>query len=98
MIANKIFFNNIPVFNNFSLAEDGVTLNPFVHFNLLWTPDFPLKEKPLDTTGYNPLHLSAGFGVSLITQAFAVELYYNAYVKKNNHDVGREFSIRFGLD
>lgn len=88
-------FNNIPVFNNFSLLDDGIAIKPFLHFNVLWTPEFSEKDKSSD---YNPLHLSSGFGVSLLTQAFSLELYYNAYVKKNRHDVGREFSIKFGLD
>jgi hypothetical protein len=124
MISNKILLNNIPIFNNFSLVEDGISINPFVHFNLLWTPDFKkdvIKMTPSEietkatrenmnnnananithadsSDSYNPLHLSAGFGVSLITGAFALELYYNAYLKKNSHDVGKEFSIKFGLD
>jgi hypothetical protein len=97
MLGNKIIFNNIPIFNNFSLNEDGIALHPFAHFNLLWTPEFPQNEKKTEND-YNPLHLSAGFGISLTTGAFAIEVYYNAYVKKNNHDVGKEFSIKFGLD
>ncbi len=92
MISNKVIFNNIPVFNNFSLIDDGVSLNPFIHFNALWTPESSTQPE------YNPLHLSAGFGFSLMTNALACEIYYNAYIKKNSHDVGREFSIKFGLD
>jgi hypothetical protein len=97
MISNKILLNNIPIFNNFSLVEDGISVSPFVHFNLLYTPELEksVESKPLE---YDPLHLSAGFGVSLLTGAVAMEIYYNAYVKKNLHDVGKEFSIKFGLD
>ncbi len=90
---NKIHFNSIPVFNNFSLIDDGFTINPFVHFNLLWNPEFNKKDE-----NYDPLHFSAGFGISLIHQAATFDIYYNAFIKKNQHDVSREFSIRFGLD
>jgi hypothetical protein len=108
MISNKVLLNNIPIFNNFNLLEDGMQINPFIHFNLLWTPKslnlFKSKSTPVeeivkpDAQEYNPLHVSGGFGVSLLTQAFAIELYYNAYVKKNSYDVGTEFSIKFGID
>jgi hypothetical protein len=101
MVSNKIIINNIPIFNNFSLVQDGISIDPFIHFNLLWTPECCNKDKKETDTkpnGYDPLHLSAGFGVSLLTGAFAMEVYYNAYVKKNYHDVGKEFSIKFGLD
>lgn len=91
---NKILFNNIPVFNNFSLVDDGISVNPFVHFNLLWNPEF----KNVEENKYDPLHLSAGFGISLIHEAVSFEIYYNAFIKKNEHDIGREISFRFGLD
>ncbi len=94
---NKILLNNIPVFNNFSLVEDGFTISPFIHFNLLWNPDFS-KSKKEEVEIYDPLHLSAGFGVSFIHQAVSFEIYYNAFLRKNQYDVGREFSIRFGID
>lgn len=99
MISNKVLFNNIPIFNNFSLVDDGISVSPFIHFNLLYTPQLKKSDdsetKPSD---YDPLHLSAGFGVSLLTGAVSMEVYYNAYVKKNFDDVGKEFSIKFGLD
>lgn len=113
MISNKILLTNIPVFNNFNLLNDGIQISPFIHFNLLWTP-FSQKsqnslaktdsEYKLQTVGndkmepYHPLRASAGFGMSLLTQAFAVEFYYNAYLKKETDDVGTEFFIKFGID
>lgn len=115
MVSNKVKFTNIPIFNNFNLVDNGLLISPFIHFNLLWTPDLseilknrgviksettqavPSTDKaPIDH--YDPLHLSAGFGISMKTQWVSLELYYNAYVKKNSHDVGKEFSIKFGLD
>ncbi len=97
---------NIPVFNNFNLINDGIQISPFLHFNLLLTPysqpdvkhfhkqenDRVISENP------NPIRISAGFGLSLVTQAFGIEMYYNAYLKKEIHDIGSEFFIKFGID
>jgi len=105
MISNKVLLNNIPVFNKYTLHENGFQISPFVHLNLLWTPELSNTKKNINpenaekpTDDYNPIHLSAGFGVSMISFAASLEIYYNAYLKKNSHDVGREFSIKLGLD
>ena len=105
MLSNKFLLTNIPVFNNFNLINDGIQISPFIHLNFLWTP-FTQKnitkdlEHKLDSQIHveHPLRISAGFGMSLLTQAFAVEFYYNAYLKKELHDVGTEFFIKFGID
>jgi len=105
MLSNKFLLTNIPVFNNFNLINDGIQISPFIHLNFLWTP-FTQKNitKDLDDKlnsqkhVEHPLRISAGFGMSLLTQAFAVEFYYNAYLKKEFHDVGTEFFIKFGID
>jgi hypothetical protein len=59
MISNKILLNNIPIFNNFSLVEDGISVSPFVHFNLLYTPELEksVESKPLE---YDPRGLGIG--------------------------------------
>jgi outer membrane protein assembly factor BamA len=104
MFGNKFYFNNIPLFNKFDLEKTGIQISPFAHFNLLFTPEFPLKvrneqiEQNEKLEKYNPLHLSAGIGVSVITPIMGIEFYYNAYIKKNSRDVGQSFSINFGLD
>ena len=113
MLANKILLTNIPVFNNLNLINDGLQISPFLHFNLMWTPFSQKNQKNFhknlenqsesekkinDLADLHPLRISTGFGVSLITQAFAVEFYYNTYLKKECYDIGREFFIKFGID
>ena len=113
LLANKILLTNIPVFNNFNLINDGLQISPFLHFNLLWTPFSQKNQKSFsknlenevesetkinDLADLNNIRISSGFGVSLITQAFAIEFYYNTYLKKESYDVGREFFIKFGID
>lgn len=47
---------------------------------------------------HSPLYYSAGFGLSYFTEFIALEGYYNAFVKKNNNDIGLEFGFNIGLD
>lgn len=97
---NKIFIQDIPVFNSFEYSRDNFQITPFVHFNTLWMGDTKKyhTSKQEATSIYNPLHLSAGFGVNLLTSSVSIELYYNAFVKKNSYDIGSELSISFGID
>jgi hypothetical protein len=94
MFNNKIFIQNIPVINTFNILRDGFQMTPFFHVNLLWAPE-KLSEK---SDKYDPFYVSAGFGINLLTEAIAIELNYNAYIRKNSHDIGNEFYINFGID
>jgi hypothetical protein len=94
MLSNKLYMQHVPIFNNFQILRDGFQVTPFIHFNLLFTPEFAqtsLKD-------HSPLHLSSGFGLNFLTEGISVELYYNAYIKKNSKDIGQEFSVSFGID
>jgi hypothetical protein len=100
MFGNKIMFNKLPIFGSKGLLEKDWQINPFFHFNLLWTPEtshfLNLNENRQHLL--NAVRFSAGCGLSLISKIGAIEFYYNAFVEKSSNDVKREFSIRYGID
>ena len=91
---NKFMYNNIPLLSNYTMFKDGFEISPFVFANFLVCGN---SNKKIDKD-YDMFHYSTGFGLNLLTDAFNVEVFYNLYVKKNKYDIGKEFSINFGLD
>jgi hypothetical protein len=100
MLQNKIMLNNIPLLNSTEFLKKNWQINPFVHFNFLWTPelsyfkDLTKNRKNLQ----DDFRFSAGWGFSILTKLFAIEVLYNAFVEKSSRDVKREFSVRLGVD
>jgi len=94
MLKNKILYNNIPILSNYSLTKDNFEIAPFVFFNVLYCGNSNIYNEK----DYERLHYSTGFGINVLTDAFNIELYYNLFVKKNKHDITREFAINIGLD
>ena len=39
LFGNKVLLTGLPVFNNFSLLNDGFQISPFFHFNFMLLPD-----------------------------------------------------------
>ena len=93
LISKKLFFTDIPIFNNFTIENDRFQMTPFVHLNYLFTPEY-LNDKEK----FKPYCFSTGFGLNFICEYFAFEVYYNAYIKKNNKDLSNDFSFNFGID
>ncbi len=82
-----MIFDDVPVFKNFNMQTHGFQVSPFVHGNLLFTPQ-----------GEEKLYYSFGFGISFQSEAISIELNYTPYVEKGKYDHGVEFSINFGID
>jgi hypothetical protein len=99
LISNKILFRNLPLFNILKYEKQGVQLMPQINFNLLLTPN--LKSNIVDSLKdgvENHLRVSAGVGLSLVSDYFYAEINYNAYIKKNSGDVENKLSFSIGLD
>ncbi len=100
MLQNKIILNNIPLLNSDGFLKSEWQVNPFLHFNFLWTPEFShlknLNENRQNL--FDAFRFSAGLGFSFVHKFFAVDVYYNAFVEKSKNDLENEFSVRFGID
>lgn len=92
-LNKKILFTNLPFFKSFTFENDRFQISPFTHFNFLFTPDL-LQEKGR----LKPYYLSSGFGLTFFCEYVAFEVYYNAYIKKNEKDISFDFSFNFGMD
>jgi hypothetical protein len=89
LISNKLVLDDIPLFNNFNVANHGFQLSPFFHLSLLLAPGIRNGDS---------MYLSAGFGLNFQTEALNFEINYTPIIKKNKLDSGVEFSLNFGTD
>lgn len=111
-LYNKIYFTSISLLNNGStLYKEGTQVLPFFHLNFLYhygnqvqfykkvLPDSSINLTLIDERDKNSnLYVSAGLGLSYISSFVCFEVYYNAFVKKNKHDIGSEFGFNIGID
>jgi hypothetical protein len=92
-IKNKFFYNNIPLISNYKLKKDNFEIMPFSYLNFLLCGNNSLKNED-----FNRSHLSAGFGINVLTEYANFEIYYNIFSKKNKYDISPEFGINIGFD
>ena len=98
LFSNKIFFKQLPIFNNFNLNKDGFEISPFIHFSSLFT-NYKFDYKKLIQNFKNgSIRLSSGFGISVLSKLYSFEVVYTPFIKKEISDIHSKFSVKFGID